>query len=143
MIGSPAKVYVFPVPSRRAEIDMLKKLIVSGGCIVICPDDPIDGLHNCMEKADVVVILICPETIDDKLTGPVVELANRSGKRIVGVWAVDAEPDKLPPSLHRFGDANVRLNASELATSVCQGESIWLTPKGDPWPKPVTPRHKG
>jgi hypothetical protein len=141
--SSPTKVYVFPMPVREADIDTLKKLIKAGGCVVVCSDDPTHAFDHCVEEADVAVILICPETIDDKLTGPVVELANRLGKRIVGVWAADAEPNKLPRSLHRHGDANVRLDAHELAASVCQGESIWVTPKGESRPKPITPRHKG
>ena len=143
MTGSPTKAYVFPVLGRQADIVTLKKLITLGGCIVICPDDPVDSFDRCVQEADVVVILICPETIDDELIGPAVDMANKLGKRIVGVWAADAEPNKLPPSLHRHGDANVRLDATELASSVCQGTSIWVTPEGTPRPKPKTPRDKG
>jgi hypothetical protein len=139
----PTKAYVFPIQGREADISTLKTLIAAGGCVVICPNDPVDAFSHCVEEADAVVILICRETIGDELTGPVVELANRLGKRIVGVWAMDAELNKLPPSLHRYGDANVRLNADEIASAVCQGESIWVTPEGVPRPRPKTPRHKG
>jgi hypothetical protein len=143
MTGDPTKAYVFPVPGHGAEIDALKKLIEAAGCVIVCPDELINAFDHCVNEADVVVILICPETIDDKLTGPVVELASRLGKRIVGVWAADAEPNKLPASLHRHGDANIRLDANELAASVCGGASVWVTPEGKPRPKPKTPRHKG
>lgn len=143
MANSPTKAYVFPVPGREADIGLLKKLIEAGGCVVVCPNDPINAFEHCVEEADVAVILICPETVDDKLTGQLVALANRLSKRIVGVWAANAEPGKLPASLHRYGDANVRFDAGELAASVCQGESIWVTPEGKPRPKPKTPRHKG
>jgi len=140
--GTPNKVYVFPVPGRAADIEVLKQLVVAGGCVVHCMDDPPDAYEQCVKEADVVVILICPETLADALVASVVQLANRLGKRIVGVWAADAEPNKLPDCLHRYGDANVRIDAAELAGTVCQDQSIWVTPGGDPRPKPRTPRHK-
>ena len=141
--NSPTKVYVFPVPGHQAEITALKGLIEAAGCIIVCPNDPPEAYEHCVREADVVVILICPETIDDKLIGPVVELANKLGKRIIGVWAADAEPGKLPQSLNRYGDSNIRVDQEEVAAAVCRGETVWVTPEGKSRPKPKTPRHKG
>jgi hypothetical protein len=139
----PMKVYVFPVPGRQAEIAELKRLIEAAGCEIVCPDDPPESFEHCAQEADVVVILICPQTLDDNLIGPVVELANRTGKRIVGVWAADAEPGKLPRSLNRYGDSNIRIDAKDIAAAICRGEAVWVTPEGKPREKPKTPRHKG
>lgn len=139
----PIKVYVFPVPGHAAEIATLKTLIEAAGCVIVCPNDPPEAFDHCVREADVVVILICPQTIDDKRIGPVVELANKLGKRIVGVWAADAEPGKLPRSLNRYADSNIRVDANDVAAAVCRGETVWVTLEGKPRPKPKTPRHKG
>jgi hypothetical protein len=143
MSSSPTKAYVFPVSGREADIKALTSIIEAAGCVLVCVDEKADAFERCVKAADVLVVLVCPQTIDDTHVGPVVSLANKLAKRVVGVWAADAEPNKLPPSLHKYGDATVRLRAEELAGSVCQGEAIWMTPKGEPRPKPPTPRHKG
>ena len=143
MISNVTKAYVLPIPGRQAEINTLKGLIEAAGCIVVCENEPINAFSHCVSEADVVVILICPQTIEDALTEQVIELASKLGKRIVGVWAADAEANKLPIMLHRHGDATVRFNPDELAASVCGVNSVWVTPEGKPRPKPKTPRHKG
>ncbi|MBP2295098.1 hypothetical protein [Azospirillum rugosum] len=141
MTKSVTKVYVFPVPGREADVEELKRLIRAGGCSIVCANESIDAFEQCVGEADVVVILICPESANDKVAEQVAELANKLGKRVVGVWASDVQAGKLPLSLHRHGDATVRLNAVELAVSVCQGGTAWVTPDGNPRPKPKTPRH--
>jgi hypothetical protein len=136
------KAYVFPVPGREADIAAIEALVLAGGCELVRPNDPAAAYPQAVVEADVVVILICPQTLDDPLTVQVVELANREGKRIVGVWAGDADPNALPQVLRDYGDANVRMDAASIAQSVCGGASIWETPTGDKRPPPKTPRHK-
>ncbi len=142
MISSPAKAYVIPIPGREDEIQALRALIEACGCSVICQDDPIDSFDHCVEEADVVVILICPETASDRLFEQIIELASKLGKRIVGVWGAGVNLGELPPSIHRYGDAVIRANGDEIAAAVCKGESPWTTPQGTPRPAPKTPRHK-
>lgn len=136
------KAYVFPVAGREADIGQLKALILAGGCELVRPDDPAAAFPQAVLEADVVVILICPQTLTDPVVIQVVELANREGKRIIGVWAADADPSKLPEVLEEYGDGHVRMDEASVASSVCGGQSIWETPTGEPRPKPKTPRHK-
>ena len=143
MNASATKVYVFPVPARADDVKTLKQLIEQAGCVLVCDEANADEFAQCVEAADVVVILICPETMDDELVKQVVELANRLGKRIVGVWAPDVDDARLPTVLHRHGDATIIFNSEEIRQHICQSAPVWTTPEGQPRPKPKTPRHKG
>ena len=143
MATSPTKAYVLPIDGRDADIETLRKLIEAAGCEIVCPEDPRGNFAQCVELADVVVILICPETLQPGVIDEVVALAKRLGKRVVGVWASEAEPDRLPSMIHRHGDATVGLNPEKIEAAVCGGKAIWDCPGGGPRPKPPTPRHKG
>jgi hypothetical protein len=140
---APVKVYVVPLPPTRAkELDKLKQLIETGGCELVCRDDPIEKADDCIAAADVVVILICAETLGDPAVDGLVELASRLGKRVIGVWADDAKPQDLPSSIERRGDATIRLDPEEIERAVCGGQTPWHDPTGKQRPRPKTPRHK-
>lgn len=143
MSSTSTKAYVVPIPGRDADIAALKKIIESAGCVLVCAAEKLDEFDTCLRAADVVVVLICPETYDDRLIGHIVVLANKFGKRVVGVWSADADESKLPQTLHRYADSVVRIAETEMGESICGGEVKWLTPKGEPFPTPRTPRHKG
>lgn len=136
------KVYIFPVPGREGELQKIKERLEALGCDVLCWGEAVELSPQCIAAADVLVILICDETLTDQTTARAVELASRLGKRIVGVWAADADSDNLPPCLNQHGDANVRPEAEELSAAICDGDPVWVTPNGEPRPKPRTPRHK-
>lgn len=142
-MSQKTKAYVLPVPGRDAEVAELMKLIRSAGGEVVCAEEALSEQDRCIRSADVTVVLVCPETLDDKLVGPAVKLAEKLGKRAVAVWAADATPDELPTSLHRYGDSNIRLNEKEVARVVCGGETMWITTGGAPRPKQKAPRYKG
>lgn len=140
---TPKRVYVFPVPGRAEVIERLKQIIEAAGCVVIGSELQISDFEKALEKCDVLVILICAETIDDKLISPAVKSANHKGKRIVGVWAPDSVENKVPASLHGYGSATIKLDPTAVASTICGEESVWVTPAGDARPKPKTPRHRG
>jgi hypothetical protein len=143
MASSPTKAYVLPIAGYEITLETLKKLILAGGCDIFCPDDPADAYERCVEGADVLVILICPETENSEAVDRVIAFAKKLGKRVVGVWASDAQPDKLPRFLHRHGSGTVGLNPDRIAAAVCGGQPLWDSPGGGPRRKPPTPRHKG
>jgi hypothetical protein len=143
MASTQTKAYVSAVGGREKEIETLKKLVLAGGCALTCTDEPPDAFEQCVTEADVLVILICPETENDPLVRQAIEAARASGKRIVGVWLPGLTTGTLPPLLHRYGSAAVPMDAEKIAAAVCGGSSVWDTPSGTPRPKPLTPRHKG
>lgn len=143
MAAAPRKVYVVPVAGREPEIEQIKKLVRAGGAEVVCDKDPIDQFEHCVEDADVVVILICPETVGDKVIAEIVELARKLGKRVIAVWSGVATGDALPTPIHQYGEGAVRVDAAEIEGAICRDETIWNTPDGKPRKMPPTPRHKG
>lgn len=143
MSTSPTKVYVFPVPSHAQAIEELKKLIKDAGCELVCADSKPQDYAACVNDADVVAILLCPETFDDETVKKAVALAVQLGKRIVGVWAPGVEDETLPEWLKSYGDAAVVFGAAAAADSICGSKSVWESPKGQTRPVQKTPRHKG
>lgn len=141
-MNAQTKVYVYPVPARSDEIDLIKRSIMDAGCVLVCSTDPASVFRKCITGSDALVILVCTETSKDPNVEEAVDLANRLGKRVVGVWSASAD-GKLPRALHRLGDGMVRLNIEELAGAICGGEPAWVEPTGQTREKPPTPRHKG
>jgi hypothetical protein len=135
------KAYVVPIVGHEAELEALKALIRVCSTIV-CEGDPLDAFEHCVEEADVVVVLVCPEMAESDVIEEIIELANRLGKRIVGVWGAGANSANLPRGLNRHGDAMIRANAEEVAAAICADATPWITCDGIPRDPPPTPRHK-
>lgn len=143
MASSPTKAYVLPIAGYDVTLETLKKLILAGGCDIVCAEDPADAHEQCVEGADVLVILICPETMDNEAVNHVIALAKKLAKQVVGVWASKDQVDKTPSFLHRHGYATVSMNPDSIAAAICGGQPIWESPGGGIRPKPPTPRYKG
>jgi hypothetical protein len=140
-VNAQTKAYVFPVAARVGETDLIKRSIMEGGCLLICSDKPPEIFHTCVTDSHVLVLLICPETASDPLVAQAADLAAQLGRRIVGVWS-ESSDGTVPPSLHKHGDALIRLAAADLARAVCGGETSWVDLTGEALAKPPTPRHK-
>lgn len=135
------KAAILPVPGREQQLADLRTMILDGGCEVVCETgDLIDCLKS---TADVLVVLVCPDTIGSAAVTPAAEAASDHGKRVVGVWSKDAEAGKLPEALHRIGSAIVPMDAAKVAEAVCGCKDVWLMPDGGTRATPPTPRHKG
>lgn len=135
------KAAILPVPGREKELGELRKMILDGGCEVVCETG---DLPACIKgTADVLVVLICSETIGSPVVTQTAEVASDHGKRVVGVWAKDAEVGKMPQALHRIGSAIMPWDPEKVAEAVCRCKDVWLMPDGGLRPAPPTPRHKG
>jgi len=137
-----AKVYVLPVAGREAEVNTIRGLIEAAGCEIVCEDTPIDMFESCIAAADVVVILICAETVGEKIVADAIRAANAGGKRIVGVWSAVPGVDAPPEDLEKLGDAILAWTPDKLGPLICEGEVLWQTSGGGQRPPPKTPRHK-
>lgn len=143
MADPPVKAYAYPVPGCEEQWDTLKKLILAGGCELICENDPPEAYEHCVKQADVLVVLICPDTMHNETVDGVIALAKKLNKKVVGVWASPDLPDRLPRFLHRHGFGTVGLIPEKIAAVICGCKPMWDSPGGGPRPKPPTPRHKG
>lgn len=143
MATSPTKAYVYPLAGYEEQLDTLRKLILAGGCEVVCDDDPPEAYEHCTSEADVLVILVCEETINNEVIDRAIALARKLNKRVIGVWSSEDLPDRVPRLLHRHGFGTVGFSPDKIAAAICGGQPIWDSPGGGPRPKPPTPRHKG
>lgn len=143
MAKTLTRVFVLPVKGRDAEIAKLKEVITKAGCEVICDKAKPADYEKCLKEADVVVILICPETENDPAVDKLIAVASHGGKRVVGVWIPAAEKIELPDAINKHGDAVITFDVDAIRESVCGGKPTWTTPDGKPRPTPKTPRHKG
>lgn len=135
------KAAILPVPGREKELSELRKMILDGDCEIVCETG--DLLACIKGTADVLVVLICPETMSFPDVTIAAELASDHSKRVVGIWAKDAEAGKLPSALNRVGSATAPMDPKKVAQVVCGCEDVWLMPDGGLRPAPPTPRHKG
>lgn len=143
MSKSPTKAFVLPIKGREAESSKIKELITKAGCEVICDKAKPADYEKCISASDAVVILICPEAESDPEVDKLIALARREGKRVVGVWIPGVEGSELLASINKHGAATITLDLDAVRRAICAGESVWMTPDGNPRPAPKTPRHKG
>ncbi|MGO8148709.1 hypothetical protein AB9F36_02680 [Rhizobium leguminosarum] len=142
---SEERIWVCPIVRREREVDevrsQLKRL---GGNVVF--EDVVDlgTWHECVDGADVIVILICRESINDPTLKDIVGEASRLGKRVVAIW-LDEElaSGGVPGFLDREGDAVCDIEDENVKKAIVDGENIWLEPSGKQRPKQKLPRHKG
>lgn len=136
------KVLVCPVRGREAEIGALRDRIVSLGGTLVCEKarTPAD-CETCIDQADVVVVLLCPESVNDPDVKDLVQAASRAGKRVVFVWLEGCEIGELPPFLKLEGDGVVHQDGDDLKKAIIDGETIWKTPDGTRRPDQKIPRH--
>lgn len=138
------KVWVCPVSGRESIIERLKEMVeAEGGELVYRDRTTLDGYHECVEAADVIVILICEETRADATYNAIVELASRLGRRVIGVWLDETEEESVPPPIEMHGDAVIRIKPEEVKRAVIEGEQLWNLPTGKPRPTQPLPRYQG
>ena len=143
MAKDTTRVFVFPIKGREADVAKLIQSISKAGCEVICQNAKPADYEKCLKAANVLVILICSETMNDATLDKLVALASRDGKRVVGVWLPGANTPEIPAALDRHGDAVITLDVESIRKSICGSTPTWTTPDGGPRPTPKTPRHKG
>lgn len=137
------KVFVCPVRGRAAEIAGLRRQVAALGAVLVCADSQtLNDYETCVAEADAVVILLCPESVNDPDVKDVVDTASRAGKRIIIVWLEGCGLMDLPPFLAREGDAAVRQDGDGLERAIVQGEPVWEMPDGSRRPDQKVPRHK-
>ncbi|MBX4961368.1 hypothetical protein [Rhizobium binae] len=139
------RIWVCPIVRREREVDEVRGQIKRlGGNIVF--EDVVDltDWHDCVDGADVIVILICRETINDPTIKDIVGEASKLGKRVVAIW-IDEElaSGGVPGFLDREGDAVSDTQDDNIKKVVVDGENIFVEPTGEPRPKQKLPRHKG
>jgi hypothetical protein len=143
MAKTPTRVFVLPSKGRDTEMVKLKELITKAGCEITCHNAKPAEYKKCLLAADVLVVLICPETENDPAVDDLIALASREGKRVVGVWAPAAKAMEIPSAINSHGDAVITLDVDAIRKSICGSNPSWTTPDGKPRPTPKTPRHKG
>ena len=142
MPTTPPRVYVCPVPTQPGAIATIKKAVLAGGGVLVGETDRDFGAYKTHAAAcDIVVILICPETLGSADIVAVVAEATRLGKRIIGVW-LDYSIEGEPEWLAREGDGVVPLDQDKIE-AVIKGERVFDDAAGKRMPKKPTPRHRG
>lgn len=137
--------------SHRHEDDSLvgelKNLIQQYGCNVrdssITSDTPNQAhsadyiksiLADRIRWAGKIVVIVSPQTKDHEWVDWEIEYAQRfPDKRIIGVWAPDADRCDLPEPLEKHADAVVDWNAAAVIAAL-DGEDNWHAPDGRPLP---------
>lgn len=137
------KVLVCPVRGREAEIGALQDRIVTLGGALVCEDarTPAD-CETCINQAEVLVVLLCPESVYDPDVKDLVQAASRAGRRVIFVWLEGCEIGELPPFLRKEGDGAMGQDGDDLKKAIIDGETIWKMPDGIPRPDQKLPRHK-
>lgn len=141
---SEDRIWVCPIVRRERDVDEVRSQIKSLGGNVVFEDVPDSSTWvECVDGADVIVILICRETINDPTIKDIVNEASRLGKRVVSIWLDEDLGSGVPGFLDREGDALCDLEDEHVKLAVVEKENIWLDPSGKQRPKQKIPRHKG
>ena len=81
-----------------------------------------------------IVVIVSPQTKHHEWVDWEIEYAQKfPDKRIVGLWAPEAERCDLPEALERHADAVVEWDASAIVAAL-DGEDNWHDPNGGPVP---------
>ncbi|KMO31259.1 hypothetical protein VQ03_27445 [Methylobacterium tarhaniae] len=92
-----------------------------------------------MSWASTVIVLIGKRTHERRWVDWEIKLANRLGKRIVGVYARGGTEADIPPALKKYGDAIKNWNAESVISAIEGADSSFEAPDGSPAP----PLHAG
>lgn len=137
-----ARAFVLPIKGRDDDISNLIKAISDAGCSAAHPKGAPGSLQKSLESADVLVILICTQSLSDNAVDQAIEAARRLNKRIVGVWAKDMKEEKHPPGIHKAASAVICFKLHDIKRAICGDENYWLDPSCQSRNPPKTPRHK-
>lgn len=143
MAKTPTRVFVFPIIGRETEVARLKQIIAEAGCELVSDQPVASDYEKSLKEADVLVVLMCPETENDATVESLIASASRLGKRVVAVWLSGSTATELPAAINSHGDAAVTMDAGNIQAALCENKPIWVMPDGKPRPTPKTPRHKG
>jgi hypothetical protein len=80
--------------------------------------------------ASTMVVLISPGTKDSSWVDWEIEQAQRTGKRIVGVWTHGAGECDVPEALDQYADAVVGWQADRIYDAICGDLNNWQTSDG-------------
>ncbi|WP_439616270.1 hypothetical protein [Shinella sp.] len=138
------RIWVCPVVRREREVDEVRgQLKGLGGYVVFEDVEDLGTWRECVDGADIVVVLICKESRNDPTIKDIVTEASRLGKRVVGIWLDEELGSAVPGFLDREGDAVCDLDDDHLRQAVIEKENIWLETTGGKRPKQKIPRHDG
>lgn len=142
---SEERIWVCPIVRREREVDEVRSQLKGlGGNVVFEGVVDLGTWRQCLDGADVIVILICRESVNDPTIKDIVGEASRLGKRVVAIW-LDEElaAGGVPGFIDREGDAVCDIEDENVKKAVIDGENIWLEPNGKQRSKQKLPRHKG
>jgi hypothetical protein len=88
-------------------------------------------LVDCINSADLCVVLLPESAEADALLGPAAALASEKSKRLIGVVA--GSRSDYPEAIDDTGHALVREHSPRLKDAIC-GAEIWEGPDGAPVP---------
>lgn len=135
------KAYVCPIPAYAPQITRIKREIRAAGGTLICDaKTDLSDWQNCVDRCDVVVILMCPEAGAAEYA-EVIEYATKAGKQVIGVWPEGAASDTIPDTIDREGDGAVP--PEYLCDAETDGEKRWRLSDGKVRKEQKTPRHRG
>lgn len=128
-----------------ALISQLKDLLATKSCDV--RDSSVDSatpnnaksesyireiLADRIRWAGKVLVIVSPETKGHEWVDWEIEYAKRfPGKRIIGVWAPNAEGCEIPDPLKLYADAMVNWDADAIVNAI-NGADNWRNPDGTP-----------
>lgn len=126
-----------------AHVASLKELVKKQGCNVrdssVTSETPNNAkdpnyikslLAERIQWAGKIIVVVSPDTKNHHWVDWEIEYANKHpDKRIIGVWAPNAQGCDLPEPLERHADAVVAWNADAIIAAL-NGEDNWQAPDG-------------
>ena len=83
-----------------------------------------------IDQCSTLVVYITPQTKDSKYVNWEIERAEKSEKRIVGVWAYGEKGCAVPDALHAYADAVVGWTGDSIVDAINGKKSGWEDPDG-------------
>lgn len=85
-----------------------------------------------IDWAGKVIVIVSPETKNHEWVDWEIEYAKQfPDKRIIGVWAPEADGCEIPDPLKLYADAMVNWNADDIIDAI-NGQDNWRNPDGSP-----------
>lgn len=89
-----------------------------------------DEVRECVDSADLIVLLISDSTAHSCVGGAALNAAQSSGARIVGVWANGGAATGAPQVMRDYADALVHPQSEKFPAAVCGEGEVWEGPTG-------------
>lgn len=139
-----SKIYVCLPLGDSKSLAGIRLLVQQCDCDVeiISGNAAVKAIEAQLFACDGIIVILGRSLHELNAIEPTISLANKHGKKIIGVWPPKAASDVIPQIFEKYGAALLPWDAKKLCAAICDDEFEWADAGGGTRVGSKTKRHK-